>query len=75
MKERVKQLGSQNVYVRIWTLKDKERPMFRAKEPDTHIVEIVLYKEGRSHCMIRDWHFDTVKQAKAQFDYISTLLK
>lgn len=34
-----------------------------------------LYKEGRSHCMIRDWHFDTVKQAKAQFDYIVTLLQ
>lgn len=41
MKERTKELPDRFVTVRLYTLKDKAS-MFRSKEPDNHIVEVMI---------------------------------
>lgn len=75
MRERRKKLGTHQLEVRLWTLKDK-KSMFRASEPDRHCVEIIA-NTPRSHVMIRDWWFEDDKKAEAtaQYEQLVSLLK
>jgi hypothetical protein len=44
-KQLTRSLGTPELRVRLWTLKDKDS-LFRAKEPDQHIVELAARKPG-----------------------------
>lgn len=68
MRERKKQIAPRPMQVRLWTLKDKDS-MFRAKEPDQHVVEL-----SSKHAILREWSFDTAAKATAHYDFLVNAL-
>lgn len=63
MRERNRKLGQREVSIRLYTLRDKKAPMFRAKEPDKHIVELQIGK-----CIVREWVFYEQQPATMHFN-------
>lgn len=57
------------IMVKLWTLHDKERPMFRARNPDQHIVEI--WADNRIG--IRTFIFDKPADAEAHFQHLKSM--
>jgi hypothetical protein len=75
MKERKKLLPATPLQVRVWTLTDKDS-MFRAKEPDRHIVEIAAVGRGK-HVIIREFVFEgkgSGEQARGHYKHLVSLL-
>lgn len=56
--------------VKLWTLKDKDS-LFRAKEPDKHLVEI--WADNR--ICIRDFVFTDSKQAIDHYNHLARMFK
>lgn len=57
------------ITVKLWTLHDKLRPMFRARHLDQHLVEI--WADNR--IMIREFSFDNAKSAEAHFQHLKSM--
>ena len=71
MKERNKELGSHALSIRLWTLKDKDS-LFRAKEPDKHIIEITA-KTDRRTIIIREFVFERAIEALDHYRHLISL--
>lgn len=70
MKERKRKLGAFALSLRLYTLKDKAKPMFRAKEPDRHCVEIVATRPSGGTIVIRDFWFEQAKPATDHYNHL-----
>lgn len=73
MRERKKVLPARPVQLRLWTLTDK-RSKFRTSEPDRHIVELALVKEGGAMTIVREWPFDDPKRAEEHYEHLLQML-
>lgn len=58
------------ITVKIWTLKDKDS-LFRAKEPDKHLVEI--WADDR--ICIREFVFTNSKEALEHYNHLARMFK
>lgn len=72
MKERIKKLGEFPLSIRLWTLRDKDS-LFRAKEPDRHIIEITATKPKGGTVIIREFGFDKAKEATQHYNHLASL--
>lgn len=70
MRERKRKLGEFPVEIHLFTWRDKFRPMFRARNPDCHIVELTV-----GCCIVRTWTFEKPTDATAQFEHLLGALK
>jgi hypothetical protein len=69
MRERKKVFDNRKVTVRLFTIKDKAKSMFRARYPDEHHVELMI-----GNCIVRDWLFDEAAHATDHYDNLMGLL-
>lgn len=69
MRQRKKELGQFPISVRLWTLKDKDG-LFRAKDPDKHIVEIVATKPKGGTVIIREFVFEKAQAATDHYEHL-----
>jgi hypothetical protein len=60
-------LGKTTLSVRLWTLKDKKSPMFRARYDDVHIVEVTA-KSEKHNVILRTQQFSDYAQAKQWYE-------
>jgi hypothetical protein len=76
MRERKRKLGTHQLGVRLWTLKDKKNPMFRARYPDRHIVELTA-TTAKTVVILKEWSFEgpaAETGATAQYEQLVSLL-
>jgi hypothetical protein len=69
MRERKKVFDNRKVTIRLFTIKDKAKPMFRAKYPDQHLVELMI-----GQCIVKTWEFDVADNATTHYDQLLRML-
>lgn len=74
MREKNFALKKRSLHLRVWTLKDK-KSMFRASQPDDHIVELTSVVPGMSTGILREWHFAEPEKALQHFEWLKGALK
>jgi hypothetical protein len=61
-------LGDTTLSIRLWTLKDKARPMFRARRDDVHILEVSA-KSERHNVILKEKSYTDYTAAKADYEH------
>jgi hypothetical protein len=68
MRELKRNLGETNLSIRLWTLKDKARPMFRARRDDSYILEVSA-KSERHNVILKEKWYSNYDEARLEYEY------